>query len=123
MILFRRQSRSLVAAFMLALGATVFAGQSDGRIEGVVVDPAGALIPRAKIIVSSRTNSYELQTTEIGEFNLALPAGAYQITVECPGFKLAKIRNVRVKAGLTQSIKVAAKLLKQGKCTKGQLCL
>jgi hypothetical protein len=119
---FNRQCRILVVACMLVIASTV-AGQGTGRIEGVIVDPAGARIAGAKIVVSSRANSQEIQTNEIGEFKFALAAGTYQIAVECAGFKVTKLRNLRVQSGHTQTIRIAPKLLKQGKCPKGQLCL
>jgi hypothetical protein len=65
-------------------------GQSDrGTITGTVSDPAGAVIPGAKVVAKSPENGSVLETvtTATGNYTLpSLPVGVYDLSVEAAGF-------------------------------------
>ena len=79
---------SLVAVSLLV--PALLWGQSDrGTITGTVSDPAGAVIPGAKVVAKSPENGSVLETvtTATGNYTLpSLPVGAYDLSVEAAGF-------------------------------------
>ncbi|MGC8761827.1 MAG: carboxypeptidase regulatory-like domain-containing protein [Bryobacteraceae bacterium] len=88
----------------LLLAATAAAQVSNGRIEGVVTDPAGAVVPNATVTArNNRTGTVVTTTTnEIGYFLFAsLPASNYTLTVEAPGFRKAQVENIELNVAVT----------------------
>jgi len=79
---------SLVALFLFA--TALLLGQSDrGAITGTVSDPAGAVVPGAKVVAKSPENGgvFETATTATGNYTLpSLPVGTYDLSVEAAGF-------------------------------------
>ena len=64
-------------------------------VSGVVLDPSGAVIADAKVILRRRGDRSELVTTsdQRGDFRFArVPAGDYEVEVSKEGFKLTVIR-------------------------------
>ena len=64
-------------------------------VEGVVADPAGARVQHAAVHASgvageSASPGMEAETDANGHFRLQLPPGAWQITVDAPGFREAE---------------------------------
>ena len=61
-------------------------------LAGIVLDPVGAVIPKAKIQIHKR-GSYPgepmktLKTNELGRFSDSLKPGAYTVIVRVPGFR------------------------------------
>ena len=95
-------------AFLLAAGfllpAALLAQVSNGRIEGVVTDPAGAVVPNAT--VSARNNRtgtvVTANTNETGYYLFAsLPPSNYTLTVEAPGFRKAQVENIELNVAVT----------------------
>jgi hypothetical protein len=71
--------------------------QAVGQIWGTVRDPSGAVIPHANITAVEQSTGlkYYTVTTGSGNYSLTrLPIGAYTITGEASGFKVAKITGV-----------------------------
>ncbi len=64
--------------------------EATGQIKGVVVDPNGAVVPGARVTITSADGAVapeETRTGNDGEFSFDhLRAGAFQISVEAPGF-------------------------------------
>ena len=74
----------------LLLGSAVFAQTDRGTITGTVLDPAGAVVPNASVVVKNLETaaSYNASSTNTGNYTLAsLPAGTYELTVSAAGFK------------------------------------
>ena len=115
----------LALGFLLLLPIATRAQNEAGRIDGVVTDVTGARVARAKIIITTRATSVDLQTDEMGEFHAVVPFGMSRITVESPGFKVAKLNRVRVAPGSSRSLKIVLTVrpVKYGKCPKGKICL
>src|SRR5579883_143774 len=82
--------RAAFWAMALISGAAVWAQGLTGSISGVVKDPNGGVIPKAKVIVKNiATNAEEqTQTDETGFYRaLNLPAGDYTVSAEAEGFR------------------------------------
>jgi outer membrane receptor protein involved in Fe transport len=99
-----------LSLLVLSLGVAV-AQDATGRIIGVVTDPSGSVIPRAKVTVTNvATNgSSEASSAEDGSYQvLLLPIGSYKVTVEASGFR--KTVTAPQKLEINQSLKVDVKL-------------
>ena len=94
----------IVAIFTFTL---VFAGAiptlaqtgSTGIVVGSVVDPTGAVIPKAAIVARELTTGAERTTVSdaAGEYVLSnIPPGVYSITATCAGFEKTVITSVTV---------------------------
>ncbi len=97
----------LVFLFATMAGTLAFAqATSTGSISGTVVDPAGALIPGATVVVKSASGTtYETTTNAEGVFSVpALSAGVYTVTASLEGFKTAVINDVRIAPGVPVSV-------------------
>jgi outer membrane receptor protein involved in Fe transport len=77
---------------------------TTATVYGVVQDPTGAVLPGANVVITNQgTNlSREAVTDERGEFAIpALPAGAYTLKIELPGFKTFQNQGLQLNAGQT----------------------
>lgn len=108
-------SRSLTLIVVLSLSVLVLAGgmiwgqTSTATLQGVIIDPAGALVPRAVVKVQHLGTGLEreTQTEESGTYALNfLPVGAYTVIVEASGFKQARVQNVVLEIGQTRTLDV-----------------
>lgn len=85
---------------LTALRAPLFA-YGDG-LSGVVRDPSGAVVPRARITILFADNSRKevVWTNPAGEFTAApLPDGDYVVSVEKPGFAALRLAGIPVGPG------------------------
>ena len=76
---------------LLAFGVT--AQETTGGLQGTVKDPSGAVVPNAKVVVTTSTMVGEksANTDNSGYYRFAnLPPGTYTITVAGNGFETAK---------------------------------
>ena len=92
--------RSVLASFILIVAALqCFAQLDTGVILGTVLDPSGAVIPNASVIVQNQGTgaSNNLTTDAAGNFIAsALPVGVYRVTASAPGFKTRVNENLRL---------------------------
>src|SRR5690349_13325787 len=84
-------SRSFVIRFaaLAAVMAAACWGQFSGSIQGTVQDPAGAVVPNAKVQLKNTGTNVVTSTTTDAEGNyrfVSLAPGSYAIVVEAPGF-------------------------------------
>ena len=73
-----------------------------GSIAGVIVDPTGALVPRATVTTVNTDSGWRMvkQTDNTGKYSLSpLPPGPYNVEVEAKGFQRQLQENVQVKPG------------------------
>ncbi len=96
---------SLALGCYLTLASTerpLYAQETTGGLEGTVKDPSGAVIPRAKIVLTSPAliGSKELITDASGYYHFAnLPPGVYTVVISAEGFKTNKTAGLTIEAG------------------------
>jgi len=91
---------------LLTLAAMAAAQTQTCRLEGVVLDPAGAVVPKAKVTATNLKTQLVLEATSNSEglyVLAALQPGLYNMTVEAPGFRKYAINNIQLDAGATVS--------------------
>jgi len=75
---------------LFLLSFTAFAQSDRGTITGTIADPAGAVVANAAVEAKNTATSaiYQAASSGTGNYTIAqLPAGAYEMTVNVPGFK------------------------------------
>jgi hypothetical protein len=99
---------SMFVLFVCLLAGTASARQTTSSITGVVLDPAGGVIPGAMVVVNLPNGTkFETITNSTGSFNVpALLPGVYSVSVSLQGFKTAVITDVRVQPGSPSNLKV-----------------
>ena len=98
---------SLVAAGWLV--ATALAAQTTGRIEGRIVDDAGALLPGVAVVATgpSLPGEARTQSADDGSFRLVnLPPGVYTVAAALDGFNSVEQRDVKVGIDRTVSLEM-----------------
>ncbi len=79
----------LLSIFLLS---QAISAQSLGTINGVVIDPVGAVVPNATLILTGANEfKREIKSDGKGEYTFtSLPAGRYQLEVRATGFEANK---------------------------------
>jgi hypothetical protein len=94
---------AILLAGILAFNATPGSSQMNtGEIDGVVLDPTGAVVLNATVtaVETSTHLKYATKTNAAGEYLLAqLPVGRYELTVNVEGFKQIVQPSVELHAG------------------------
>ncbi len=96
----------LIVAILAAF--TAFAQSDRGTITGTITDPAGAVVPGAKLSVRNTETGVaaESVTTNTGNFTVAsLPAGNYDVSVEVQGFR--KVTQQGIQVQVAQIVRLA----------------
>ena len=92
----------LIAAFLLLIPSSVPAQIQIGTIRGTITDPAGAVLPDARITLNNPLTGYHSVsiTGPQGEFTFAhVPFDSYTLRVEATGFQPA-MRSLRVRSNI-----------------------
>src|ERR1700734_155371 len=92
-------------------GSQVSAQDATGRVTGIVFDPSGATIADAHVTVTNVGTGISRETTSdsTGFYQvLALPVGAYKVTVEKQGFRSATTSESKLE--INQTLKIDIKL-------------
>lgn len=98
-------------AVLVVIGLPVAAQDATGRIIGVVTDPTGSVVPKAKVTVTNVDTGINNETTSSNDGTyqvLLLPIGMYRVTAEAPGFR--KVVTSPEKLDINQSLKVDIRL-------------
>jgi hypothetical protein len=101
-----------LAALLLFAFSSAFAQSAGGvaGISGVVLDPAGASVPKAKVVISSQGQGLArtLTSNEAGIFSAqALPPGpGYKVTVTATGFSGYEAAGLVLAVGQTLDLRV-----------------
>ncbi len=89
---FVRQMSKLLLAIGFVLGvaastARVSQAQATGSIHGRVMDPTGALVPDATVVLTEGNSRSEAQSGKDGNFSFkSVAPGTYALTVDAAGF-------------------------------------
>ena len=109
---FLQSLRSAAFLFVLVAGLLSLSGTSNaqlagkGAVSGTILDPTGAAIPDATIVITNNANGVATTTTSTGagDYSVStLDAGVYTITVTAKGFEKLTQQNVQVNSLETQS--------------------
>jgi hypothetical protein len=93
---------SLIALAILASSVVAGAQTYRGGIGGTVLDPSGAVIANAKVVLTSTTTDATrvTNTTSSGDYVFQdLQLGTYSLTITAPGFGEATLKNISVNPG------------------------
>ncbi|MCG3146409.1 MAG: hypothetical protein HONDAALG_04472 [Gammaproteobacteria bacterium] len=107
-------TRRLLRLFSILIVASVFSLLTLGQgttapLSGSVLDPNGAVISGASVIVKNSATGaeYRVKTASNGTYTVpALGAGSYLVTVEASGFKKAVVQDVKMDAGVPATTNV-----------------
>src|SRR5215471_15874941 len=102
----------LLFVVLISLSVSAFgqASSVDGQIEGTITDPAGAVVPNVKVDIVNKNTSYKRSgtTDSNGFFRFSsVPLGVYTLTTEVAGFGAAKLTDITLSAGTTQTLNFA----------------
>ena len=99
-----------LALSLFTLSFTAFAQSDRGTITGTIADPAGAVIANAAVEARNVATGavYPVASSGTGNYTIPqLPAGAYELTVNVPGFKKYVRGGLQVEVAGTLRIDVA----------------
>jgi Carboxypeptidase regulatory-like domain len=107
--------RRLIAIFGVALLTTTVAAQSvgnSGSINGTVVDPTGAVVPKATVEIQNPVSGLDRSTTTDGAGRFAftnVPFNPYHLTVTAEGFT-SYVQDVEPRSAVPVSVSIALKV-------------
>jgi Carboxypeptidase regulatory-like domain len=106
----------VIGLFLILCGQSAFAQSlgNAGTIEGTILDPAGAAVPRATVTIHNAVTGYRQITTTAAEgtFRFSnIPPNPYHLEVSAPGFAVFS-QDVSIRSAVP--IQVNAKLLLAG---------
>lgn len=113
MVLFGLIAWCITSAFFPGAGVA-YAQNSNATIRGQVLDPTGALVPNAQVVIinqQTKVNVFNGHTDSAGAFVApqVIP-GMYQITVSAPGLKQTVIRNLAATVSQVSSVNLTMEL-------------
>ena len=97
-----------LSSFILTLliSAAAFA-QATGSLRGTVVDPNGAVVPNATVVVSGNGTEKTVVSGNAGEYAVTgLPGGVYAVRVNVTGFAPYENTQVKIQAGRREDLTV-----------------
>lgn len=83
-----------------------------GKIKGRVVDVNSARIFKADVVIVGEGLRWRLTTNSEGEFEMSLPVGEYQLSVEADGFRRFASEKFQIKTGKTKSFSIEMQIRK-----------
>lgn len=108
----RKATKALLLATILSLTLNIaHAADFNARVRGTVTDPAGAVVPNARVVATNLATGVAFTTTsqsDGGYFFAQLPIGTYKLTVTASGFK--SFSATGIKLDIDQEYVEAAKL-------------
>src|SRR5262245_11815561 len=98
-----------LAALVCLAASFVFAQGNTSRLDGTVVDPTGAAIPGAEVVVTNiaTDQGFKAATNERGEWTVpSMPAAVYKVVVTKTGFKSGVAPKVEVNSGVPATVNI-----------------
>jgi hypothetical protein len=106
-----RRITAVLRLSIVAFSTTVVFGQAtDGNIEGVITDPAGAVITNAQVTATNTATNvkYETVSSAAGDYRLNnVPVGRYDVSATAQGFAAAKTSDVDVELNRTTPVNLS----------------
>jgi hypothetical protein len=99
---------AFTAVFYLALGLHALAQSGGGSINGVVLDPSGAVVSNANVQIHNPVSAFDRSTTtdSSGKFSFpSVPFNPYHLTVTADGFA-QNAQDVEVRSAVPVNVKV-----------------
>lgn len=93
--------KSAILTLFLSVSGALYAQGGLGSISGTVVDPSGAVVPNARVVLLDikTQGTRPILSNDAGLFTLpSVVPGRYTITFTAPGFKEKKLENITVNA-------------------------
>lgn len=81
-----------------------------GKIVGVILDAYDARVVNATVKVEGGQIKREVESSDEGDFEISLPAGSYQMTIEANGFRRFIYSPLKVKQNETEMINIHLKV-------------
>ena len=110
LLLMPRYSSFVLIIALIAASLTPVAGHASlkqsGKIKGRVVDVLNARIPRADVLIVGEGLRWRTMTDSEGEFEMSLPVGEYQLSVEAKHVRRSASQKFQIKAGKTQRFNI-----------------
>ncbi len=106
------QSRAFLLVALCVIGLLLvpaYGQKTDGSIQGVVSDPAGAVVPNVPVTITNiSTGQTRSVSTDAGGYYTApqLPPGQYEVVVKAPSFKESRTRGVEVHVASSTTVDV-----------------
>src|SRR5437773_2292334 len=95
-----------VALFSDGAYATASAKQAPGKIMGVILDINKARVTNAIVKVEGGNIRRKVASDDQGRFEVSLPAGSYQITVEANGFRRFVSSTLKLRPNHTAKVNI-----------------
>jgi hypothetical protein len=98
-----------VCILICCAGAPAFPQAGRGGISGLVTDPSGAVVPRAKVTARDHATGISLSTvtTGAGLYSfVSLNPGTYEVTATSKGFESVQVDNVSVTVDQTSTVNI-----------------
>src|SRR5271157_623900 len=104
--------RLFMTCFLFFAGALAGFSQvtTTARMDGVVTDAQGAVVPGAQVVVTQTATGQAFHATADDKGYWVLPSlqtGTYKVTVTHPGFKAATNENVVIDAGVPATVNIS----------------
>ena len=93
-------------SFAFAAAESLQDAQRAGRVAGIVIDVNEARIVGASIRIQNAEFRKVVRSDTEGQFELEVPPGTYQLTVEKSGFKRFHLPAFRVGAGTNELVNI-----------------
>ena len=108
----RRQCVFSLLTLVLCGSGAALAQDATGRIIGIITDPSGSVIPKAKITATNEGTQVtrETMTEADGSYQiLSVPVGRYTVAAEAPGFQksVASAQSLEINQSLKMDLKLA----------------
>jgi Carboxypeptidase regulatory-like domain len=105
------QAAAFVIVLSLCLVPSLAMGQArtEGQLSGIVVDPSGATLPNATLVLDQPSTGFHTMVTSTAAGAYAFPdlqPGSYTLTVDAKGFATKIYNAVAVFAGRTTDLRV-----------------
>ena len=88
------------------LGAEASSKSDTGRIKGAILDVNYARVVNAIVRVNGDEIKRSLRSNGDGQFEVSLPAGSYEVTVEANGFRQFVYSSLKVQPDETEMINI-----------------